>query len=55
MQKFFAPLLSMISKLLTGKKPPPAPTRCQFCGETGHATDDCPKSAKFKLFHVDRE
>ncbi len=55
MQKIFTPLLKLVSKLLAGNKPPPAPTRCPFCGEPGHDADDCPKAAKFKLFHVDRE
>ncbi len=53
MKNIFAPLLRLISKLRADKKPPPA--RCQFCGESGHAAEDCPKAAKFKLFHVDRE
>ncbi len=38
-----------------GKKNPHAKIRCSFCGELGHVEDDCPKAAKYKLFHVDRE
>jgi len=53
MKKIFAPLLKLLSKIR--KPPPPAPTRCQFCGEPGHEMEDCPKAAKFKLFDVDRE
>lgn len=55
MKKIFAPILRLILKLLADKKPLPAPTRCQFCGEPGHEAEDCPQAAKFKLFHVDRE
>lgn len=55
MQKLFAPLLKLIAKLTAGKKPPDTPIRCEFCGEPGHTTEDCPKAAKYKLFNVDRE
>jgi hypothetical protein len=30
-------------------------TKCQFCGETGHDADNCPKASKYKLFNVDRD
>ena len=57
MKKFSAFLLRIISNIferIAGKREP-EPVRCQFCGETGHDTDECPKSAKYKLFHIDRD
>jgi len=57
MKKLITSLLGFFSKIaerISGKKEPPA-TPCKFCGEIGHDESDCPKSAKFKLFHVDRE
>lgn len=47
-------IISQISERLSGKKKSPPPP-CQFCGEIGHNESECPKSAKFKLFHIDRE
>ncbi len=57
MKKLITSLLGLFSKIakrISDKKEPPAST-CQFCGEIGHDESDCPKAAKFKLFHVDRE
>ena len=48
------PIVALKSKHVSGKKKSPSPP-CQFCGETGHETSKCPKSAKFKLFDIDRE
>jgi len=53
MKKIIAFIIRIISQISGRKKPDPIP--CQFCGETGHDSDECPKSAKFKLFDIDRE
>ena len=58
MNKLFAPLSKLIASITAPKadktKPAP-PALCSFCGEKGHTADDCPKAAKYQLFHVDRE
>ncbi|MBI5352909.1 MAG: hypothetical protein HZB50_09755 [Chloroflexi bacterium] len=54
MNKFFASILKIFSRTKQKEKPP-EPIRCEFCGGTGHLKDECPNSAKFKLFHNDKE
>ncbi len=46
--------LTTIKRILGIKKSLP-PVRCQFCGEMGHDMNDCPNSAKYKLFNVDSD
>jgi hypothetical protein len=57
MKNLIAYLLKKVSNITIHipTKNKPQPIICQFCGETGHDMDDCPKSAKFKLFNIDRE
>ena len=58
MKKLFTSFLKIISQIvdgISGKKKSVQPVRCQFCGEMGHDTDDCPNAAKHKLFNIDRE
>ena len=53
MKNIFLQLAKIIDSLFHRR--PESEAVCQFCGETGHDTEDCPKAAKYKLFHVDRE
>jgi hypothetical protein len=54
MKKLFTSFLTFLSALI-GRKKAPAAIPCEFCGETGHNTSDCPNAAKYKLFNVDRD
>ena len=51
-------LLDIIRDIFARPKADSAPKsalRCEFCGQTGHATADCPNAAKFHVFSVDHD
>jgi hypothetical protein len=57
MQKFSKTLRDILARLRGNapKDKPAPPVRCEFCGQPGHATANCPNSAKYPVFSVDHD
>jgi hypothetical protein len=51
----FSQLLRKIFSSSKGAAAPKELARCEFCGQPGHKTEDCPNSAKFHVFSVDHD